>query len=490
LDPVLPHSELLRNIAQTNAYFRWLTARTNRIALSEKPDQSPPEALLQQVWLYQRVLQERLQTTDGRPVRVLHPGFWNKEPGPDFRKAVVQIGNEPVVTGDVEIDLVPAGWERHSHAGNPAYRDVVLHVTWEPETARAGLPSVSLKHALDSTLPELSFWLGLEPKPAPDGLAGQCSGPLRSLPAAAVAQVLRQAAETRLLRKAELFQARARQCGWEGALWEGMFGALGYKRNVWPMRRLGGMLSRLAEDLPSGDGKAFALQSRLLGVGGLLPAQAPGGGPGDYVRRVWDLWWREAESFADLRVPAATWNFGGLRPANHPQRRLAVGAHWGARPEIPRELDRWLERSIESPDFVSSLSEIIQVERDEFWSYRWTLKSARFDAPQPLLGEQRITDLAINVVIPWLYVRALAGKNEKLIKAAETRYFLWPAGEDNSVLKLARQRLFGGTTARFLTTAAQQQGVLQIVRDFCEHSDALCTHCQFPGLLQAIVQAT
>jgi hypothetical protein len=28
---------------------------------------------------------------------------------------------------------------------------------------------------------------------------------------------------------------------------------------------------------------------------------------------------------------------------------------------------------------------------------------------------------------------------------------------------------------------------MQIVRDFCEHSDALCTHCQFPGLLQAIV---
>jgi hypothetical protein len=487
LDPVLPHSELLRKVAQNNAYFRWLTARTNRVALSEKPDQSPPEALLQQVWLYQRLIQDRLQTTDGRPVRVLHPGFWNKEPGPDFRKAVVQIGSDPAVAGDVEIDLVPAGWERHSHAGNPAYRDVVLHVTWEPETARAGLPSVSLKHALDSTLPELSFWLGLEPKPAPDGLAGQCSGPLRSLSAGAVAQVLRQAAETRLLRKAELFQARARQCGWEGALWEGMFGALGYKRNVWPMRRLGGLLSKLADDLPKGGEKAFALQSRLLGIGGLLPAQAPGGGPENYVRRVWDLWWREAETFSDLRLPPTLWNLGGIRPANHPQRRLAVGAHWGVRPEIPRELDRWLERSIESPDFVSSLSEIIQVERDEFWSYRWTLKSARFDAPQPLLGEQRITDLAINVVIPSLYVRALAGKNEKLIKAAETRYFLWPAGEDNSVLKLARQRLFGGTTARFLTTAAQQQGVLQIVRDFCEHSDALCTHCQFPGLLQAIV---
>jgi hypothetical protein len=473
----------LRRVAQRNPYFRWLLARSDRFTFSEKPDQSPPEALLQQVWLYQRLLQDRLQTTDGRRVRVLHPGFWNKEPGPDFRKAVVQIGAEPAVIGDVEIDLVPAGWRHHSHANNPAYRDVVLHVTWEPGTGPAGLPSLSLKHALDSTVPELSFWLGLEPKPAPDSLTGRCSGPLRNLPAATVSLVLRQAAETRLLRKAEQLQSRARQVGWETALWEAMFGALGYKRNVWPMRQLGALLMQLSTDVKKLD--AFTLQARLLGIGGLLPTQAPGGKPADYIRRVWDLWWREAESFSHVRLPTAAWNLAGIRPANHPQRRIAVGAHWGARPDIPQELDRWLERSIESPDLVSSLSEIIQVKHDDFWSYRWTLKSAPFREPSPLLGEQRITDLAINVLIPWLYVRALAGRNDALAQTAQTRYFLWPAGEDNSVLKLARQRLFGGTPARFLRTAAHQQGLLQIVRDFCDHSDALCTQCQFPVMLQS-----
>lgn len=308
VDAVPPHSEPLRKIAQSNAYFRWLTARAIRTGFSEKVDQSPPESLLQQVWLYQRLIQDRLQTTDGRTVKVLHPGFWNKEPGPDFRKAVVQIGVDPAVVGDVEIDLVPAGWERHSHAGNPAYRDVILHVTWEPETAPPGRPSLCLKHALDSTVPELSFWLGIEPKPSPQGLAGQCSAPLRALPAATVAQVLRQAAETRLLRKAEQIQARARQCGWEGALWESMFGALGYKRNVWPMRRLGSLLPKLSADLKDGPEKSFALQAHLLGIAGLLPAELPAGSPADYVRRIWSLWWREAETFSDIRLPSGIWN--------------------------------------------------------------------------------------------------------------------------------------------------------------------------------------
>ena len=478
----------LRQIAERNVYFRWLIARAPRATFAEKPDQSPPEALLQQVWLYQRLAQDRLETTDGRIVRVLHPGFWNKEPGPDFRKAVVQIGNAPAVIGDIEIDLVPAGWQHHSHARNPNYRDVVLHVTWEPETAPAGLPSISLKHALDSTVPELSFWLGLEPKPSPEGLAGQCSGPLRALPAAAVAQVLRQAAETRLLRKAEQIQARARQLGWEGALWEAMFGALGYKRNVWPMRRLGIVLPTLTKDTKSDI--SFVLQARLLGIAGLLPSQLPPGAPRDYIRRVWDLWWREAEGFRELQLPPGIWNLAGIRPANHPQRRIAVGAHWASRSEIPKELDRWLERKNESPDLVTSLSEIVQVKHDDFWSYRWTLKSAPFREPQPLLGEQRITDLAMNVILPWLYVRALAGRNEKLANAAEDRYMLWPAGEDNSVLKLARQRLFGGATSRILQTAAQQQGLMQIVRDFCDHSDALCNHCQFPEMLQNLQTAS
>ena len=178
---------------------------------------------------------------------------------------------------------------------------------------------------------------------------------------------------------------------------------------------------------------------------------------------------------------------GGIRPANHPQRRVATAAHWAFRQNFCGEIDRWLERSIESPDLVESFSEILQVKYDPFWSYHWTLKSVGFQNPHPLLGEQQLTDLAINVVLPWLYVRALSGQNEALAKVAEQRYFLWPAGEDNSILKLARQRLFGGVSAHFLKTAAQQQGLLQIVRDFCDHSDASCRECQFPELLKGVV---
>jgi hypothetical protein len=104
--------------------------------------------------------------------------------------------------------------------------------------------------------------------------------------------------------------------------------------------------------------------------------------------------------------------------------------------------------------------------------------------PQPLLGATRVTDLAVNVVLPWLWARAAKGKSEALRTEIERRYFAWPPAEDNAVLRLARQRLLGGVSRRALNGAAEQQGLMQIVRDFCDHSNAICADCRFPELVR------
>ena len=88
----------------------------------------PPEKLLQAVWQHQRLHRDRLATTDGKPVRVLHPGFASVEGGPDFRGAVLRFGDEPPVSGDVEIDLEPGGWRAHGHDKNAHFKNVILHV--------------------------------------------------------------------------------------------------------------------------------------------------------------------------------------------------------------------------------------------------------------------------------------------------------------------------------------------------------------------------
>jgi hypothetical protein len=37
-----------------------------------------------------------------------------------------------------------------------------------------------------------------------------------------------------------------------------------------------------------------------------------------------------------------------------------------------------------------------------------------------------------------------------------------------------------------LRGAAEQQGLMQIVRDFCEHSNAICENCRLPESVQSL----
>ncbi len=52
------------------------------------------------------------------------------------------------------------------------------------------------------------------------------------------------------------------------------------------------------------------------------------------------------------------------------------------------------------------------------------------------------------------------------------------------MLRLARQRLFGSVRRRHFQGAACQQGLLQIVRDFCDNSNAVCANCHFPEMVR------
>lgn len=442
----------------------------------------PPEALLQAIWFHQRLRREQLRTVDGRTIRILHPGFWNRGPGPDFQRAIVQFDAEPARSGDVEIDIVPSNWRGHRHHTNPAFRNVLLHVIWTGDSAE-GMPTLAINSALDARLEELAWWHGADGVRAfPDELTGRCCAPLRELSEERLRELLRQAAAIRLQGKAAQLHARAREAGWEQALWEGLFRGLGYKRNQWPMLRLAELRLRLCPD--QGRPAATLTQARLFGIGGLLPEElGRHRSTAQYVRHLWDSWWRERDAFADCVLPRELWNFAGSRPANHPERRLGLAAHWLAEGGLPAKLERWCASAIAEDQLQSSLLGVMQTDADEFWDLHWTLRSKPTAKPQPLLGATRLTDLAVNAVLPWLWVRSVEGRNETLRAELERRYFGWPAAEDNAVLRLARQRLLGGRPGKLFRSAAAQQGLLQIVADFCSHSNALCEECRFPGLV-------
>lgn len=450
---------------------------------------APPERWLQQLWRHQRIRRGQLQTIDGRRLTVLHPGFWNRGAGPDFRDAMIQWEGGEIHQGDVEIDVITSGWHGHCHAGNPAYRDVVLHVVWTTPPDGVHRPVLALLPHLDAPLGTLATWLdGLASRQLPESTPGRCSPLLHRRDPRDVDDLLNQAALHRLEWKAGRFEARARDVGWAQALFEGLIEGLGYRNNTWPMRRIAevhgphGELSRAGIPLPADKTHQHA---RMLGLANLLPNDLPDGPARRLARDLWDQWWRERHLLRDWILPKSLWRTGGLRPLNHPQRRLILACAWLSNPSLPESLTAWLTQreSTESP--ASNLARLLTPEStDDFWQLHPSLHSTGFRTPQPLIGLPRLADLAMNMLLPWLWARSLRTSDQALRSRLQQIYLEWPRSEDNARLRLARQRLFGDAVRGRLRTAAHQQGLLQITEDFCSHFDPRCQGCPLPDLLR------
>ncbi|HKK17315.1 MAG TPA: DUF2851 family protein [Opitutales bacterium] len=92
---------------------------------------SVSEKIIQKIWHRGDFYQEGLKTTAGKGLKVLGPGSWNTNEGPDFKGACLEIDGQETV-GDVEIHFYPNDWFKHGHDQNPNFEKVVLHVVLYP----------------------------------------------------------------------------------------------------------------------------------------------------------------------------------------------------------------------------------------------------------------------------------------------------------------------------------------------------------------------
>lgn len=428
------------------------------------------ERLVQAIWYDQRV--SGLQTTDGQPVAVIFPGWWNLEAGPDFRHATVQIGNRPEQTGSVEVHLRADDWMHHGHGHDPLYDDVILHVVlWEAgsDTAprnRHGepIPQVVLQHQLAAPLEQLYDEIDLDAYPHnAHGHGGGCVSAIQSLSADDLGALLDAAGDERFLSKSRRFSRWIHRAGAEQAFYEGWMEALGYKANKAAFRAL-------AQRLPVGDGKPTA--AILFGVAGFLPTKLTD----PYGKRLWSQWWKLRPDFEDKILPKQTWRLHGIRPANHPHRRL------GAAAALLKKHGNLLEKVIGAIESDGDPGKLFLQARDDYWSTHFTLGGKAQRKPVELIGKNRADEIVANVVLP--FVAAL--DDERLRAKAKARYDALRAAPSNSILRLAGQQLFETPAAasRSLKTARQQQGLMQIFQDFCLNDKSACKQCRFPELVR------
>ncbi len=431
------------------------------------------------VWYDDDLRPTSLKDASGEPVIVERPGRWNLEAGPDFLAALVRVGSR-MIAGDVEIHIHPRDWISHGHHNDTRYDNVRIHVTYfEAHVDRALFPPGTIHISLQTALhhkPGFSLDC-VDPTAYPYSVRGPrrpCHEIIKAAPEGTADALLEAAGKERLRRKAAAFADIARERGTDQALYEEISTALGYKHNKTPFRRLARIVPRdaLRHESAGDPHVAYAI---LAGVSGLLPKEPSPAWPPEnrrFLRRVWDDWWPRASRWEHLSLPENSWRLNGLRPVNHPLRRLMALACLATNPHpLPEAVTRLYRRS---PNLGRATGALFDFP-ENFWHHHLSLRGPRLAKPVALLGKHRLAAITVNTIVPFLIA---AGEKEIPLDNL-------PAEEINSIMKSTAAALLGPDhNPRLYRSGIRRQGLIQIAHDFCLPGDAACSECPLPDNLR------
>ena len=370
-------------------------------------------------------------TTCGEKFRVVHFGEWNREAGPDFKNARIEFEKRGIEEGDIEVDWEARDWENHGHAQNPSFTNTRLHFFIESEGAVAFARSSENRH-----IPQARLLIENPPAPIPKVLPGAVS-------AADARVMIDRAARFRLGNKHAAFLSASRLHGPDAALFFAIAAGLGYKNNAIPF-----LLAAQRVGLKTARGEEG--EAMLFGISGFLEPRSFDDADEitkTYLKPLWDSWWKVRDTFSRSVLPRSLWRFSGIRPSNHPHRRLGALAAAGRNFSV---LQKQI-RDIGEKGFLHFFEEL----QHPYWTRHWNLSADPLAKPVALVGSDRATDLLLNAYLPSLPPET-AEKRLREIRGPQ------PSG----ILERASVWLCGDTPPLFLKSAWDQQGLLQLYRDF------------------------
>ncbi len=380
------------------------------------------ERFVQAIWADQIFDTHRLRTLSGESLEILSPGNWNSEGGPDFRNAKIRIGNQTWM-GDVEIHLHSTGWKDHRHSLNHAYDHVILDVSlWEAVDAKEiktsqghVVPQLALHPYLQSSLGELLESLDPDRYPMPPTRV-QPQKWLSHLTRDEILLQVESAGVYRLEQKAARIRKEMDDVDPSQTAYQVLSEALGYKHNKFAFREIARRQSwkKLTQQT--------SLEDRieiLLSEGARHP----------------------------LRLAQ-------VRPANHPQRRLAALAIL-THPH-PCVAAWFLQILTDLPHHLSP-PKITHA----FWSFRYSRNGTVLRKPVSLLGRDRWLEIVTNVILPFGMAQAQSSDPEFVYQILQ-HYERLPVSQAHRISKQAAYEL----NIPPPKTMRQQQGLTQIAQDF------------------------
>jgi Protein of unknown function (DUF2851) len=407
------------------------------------------EKLLQFIWQFQYFNKKHLTTHEGEPLEIILPGQFNSNQGPDFLGGRVRIGNT-ILVGNIELHLNEADWARHSHDKDPNYRNIILHVLWEPpEQVQLSIPTISLKGRVSRILLERYADLMHSRAFVP------CADNLYHVTGLTWIKWKERLLAERLLRKSELVKQYLVQSNghWEEVFWWMLSRNFGIPINADAFEAMAQSLPLIT--LSRHRNHIHQLEALLLGQAGLLNKK-----PADDHTCMLAREYRFYKKKYRLEPIHQQVHFLRMRPGNFPTVRIAQLA-------MLLHTTTALFSQAKEMDQVSQLYDLLHVTASEYWDTHYLL-SEEAVLKKKALGSQMIENIIINTIAPVLFTYGHV-RNEEQYKDRALDLLSQLAPEKNAI---TNQWTEAGVQNLH---AWDSQALIELKKEYCD--ERRCLEC-------------
>lgn len=456
------------------------------------------ELWLHHLWIEKKLYLQPLQNSKNLPITIQHPGWYNRGWGPDFKDAKITIG-EHTLFGDIEFHINESDWFQHRHHIDPRYNKVILHIYLLSSSHSA---VNHLKQPIEKLCLLKNKHLPLEQFNQKEILIsetpGACGLAILENKFKNMEQIIHQAAENRLIKKAEQIQPSltGNLKEDENMLYTRICKALGYTaestlfENISQLVPYQQIQTAFKTNFRQSRIEFLAIWFQLAGV---LEKVSPNTVHDEIRREMLAISQRASQfnhtdkiSRGDKKYPT--------RPYNKIFRRI-IGLYYHLS-NIQHDglLKSWLKLIYQMAELITTQSraKTMRLLDSIFPSPEWdpfsrllSLNLASSRSPSRFIGQSRQLIILINAIIPFFLAWSRQQKNIELEKKIFAIYLSLPSEGENQKTRFMKKRLQAGDSLHFRNILPQTQGLIQIYDDCCSNFYEGCENCSFLKILNS-----
>lgn len=407
------------------------------------------EALLQFIWQYNLYRPGQLKTTEGLVIQVVHPGILNRDAGPDFSMAKVQIANALLI-GNVELHIRTSDWLKHRHQDDTAYSRIILHVVFDHDMEQlpGGIPVLELGRHIPSDV--VARYSNLIQTTA----ALPCATMLSEVPDIQKTSWLSRMLVERWEEKLQSWEQDLHQANgdWQTLFYWRLAANFGFKVNAAPF-----ML--LAQSLPlkillKQTGR-FQVEALLFGQGGFLTGKFED----DYPRALQQEYVHLRAKYSLQEMDISLWKFLRMRPANFPTIRLSQFA--ALVHQSPQLFSTFSKEKISE-----KIPELSVLSASDYWENHYQFEHIQKEKKAKKLGSDSADNIIINTIAPLRFLYAHTHHNQDTAASALSLLEDIPS-EKNNIIRLWEAHNWKPENA------ADSQSLIQLFNRYCNNKRCL-----------------